>query len=278
MWTRATFKNSIHPPVIGMVHLPPLPGSPGWNQDWEDLESQALAAAEALVAGGVGAVMIENYHDVPFFPGPVPTVTVAALAVLVKEVRRAHPQLSLGVNVLRNDAEAALAIAAVAGAQFIRSNVHAGSVLTDQGLISGRAHWTLRRRRELGAPVGILADLRVKHGQPVGQRPLAEEAVDLRRRSLADGLILTGSATGREADPRELSRVRQALPDCPLLVGSGVTPQNLATYTDWADGFIVGTWFQDPNPVGPNRVISSRASELIAALAAVDVPEGKESP
>ncbi|MFO7652894.1 MAG: BtpA/SgcQ family protein [Candidatus Krumholzibacteriia bacterium] len=248
MLSRAAFAALLPTPVIGMVHLAPLPGSSEYGGDLDEVLRAALRDAAALREGGVGAVLVENFHDAPFHPGRVPPVTVACLAVVVRTLRTAHPELPVGVNVLRNDAEAALAVAAATGAAFVRVNVHAGAAVTDQGLIGGRAHRTLRLRRDLGlAPgdaaggVAILADLRVKHARPLAERPLAEEAQDLRRRGRADVIIVTGVATGAGVAAGDLMETRRAVPDAPLLAGSGVTTATAFELAALADGCIVGT-------------------------------------
>ncbi len=274
MWNRDTFVAVCDPPVIGMVHLGPLPGSPA-AAPIADVVGWALDDAGALAEGGLTAVMIENFHDVPFYPDRVPPVTVAAMAMIVAGIQRRQRSLTVGINVLRNDAEAALGIAAVTGAAYIRVNVHAGAAVTDQGLIPGEAHRTLRLRRDLGldgeasggAGVGILADLRVKHARSLGQRPLADSARDLRLRGLADAIIVSGEATGAPTDLQELATVREALPDCPLIVGSGVCPETIADYAALADGFIVGTALQE-NDDGRRRVSVAQTGRLIAALRA----------
>ncbi|MFH1842255.1 MAG: BtpA/SgcQ family protein [bacterium] len=260
-----------------MVHLRPLPGAPGWASDLHAVEAAALADATALAAGGVGAIMVENFHDVPFFPDTVPPVTIAAMTLLVGRIRDRFPQLPLGINVLRNDAVAALSIAAVTGADFIRVNVHAGSVVTDQRLLHGQAESTLRRRNELGCDVGILADLRVKHARPLAERALGAEAADLRERALADGLICSGTATGATARPEELREVRETLPDCPLLVGSGMTAANVADFAPWADGFIVGTSLKDPAGGPLSAINPERVAAFVAAVQATSPGGEKES-
>jgi len=267
MWTRKTFAALVQPPVIGMVHLPPLPGAPRWQGDWAGVQTSTLRDAARLSEGGVGAVMVENYHDVPFFPARVPPSTVAAMTALLSEIRRQYPNLPLGVNVLRNDANAALAIAQAVNAQFIRVNVHAGAAVTDQGLLQGMAHHTLRLRRDLAANVGILADLRVKHAAPLVTRPLVAEARDLRLRALADGLIVTGPATGFATAPEDLAPLRTELIDCPLLVGSGITPQNISRYSRIADGYIVGTALKGPQ----GAIASERVAEVVVAVQKISV-------
>ncbi|MCK9995982.1 MAG: BtpA/SgcQ family protein [Candidatus Krumholzibacteria bacterium] len=267
MWTRSDFHQLIEPAAVGMIHLHALPGSPRWGGNMEAVVTAALVDAEALVGGGLNAVMIENYHDIPFFSGRVPAETVAAMTVLVQAVSTAFPGLMTGVNVLRNDVESALGIAAATGARFVRVNIHTGTAVTDQGTIEGRAWNTLRRRRELGIDVGILADVRVKHSRPLVERPLVEEVRDLRLRGLADGVIVTGVATGAGTDPAEVATVREAVPDCPVLVGSGATPATVGDFLPHADGFIVGSSLQEAAPGnGHARVSRARTSEFVKAL------------
>jgi len=267
MWTRSDFHALVNPAAVGMIHLLPLPGSPGWKGAMKPVVQAALADTEALAGGGLNAVMIENYHDVPFCPGRVSVATIAAMTVLVQAVGTEFPGIVIGVNVLRNDVEAALGIAAATGACFVRVNIHTGTAVTDQGTIEGRAWETLRRRRELGVEVGILADVRVKHARPLVERPLAEEVRDIRLRGLADGVIVTGAATGAEADPSEVAMVREALPDCPVLVGSGLTSATVADFLHHADGFIVGSSLQETDPAtGRSRVLRTRTAEFVKAL------------
>lgn len=268
MWTRDEFRRLFCPAVLGMVHLDPLPGSPGFCGSLEPVLQRARADVSALAHGGVRAVIVENFGDVPFLPGSVATETVAAMSVIVTELRREWPEFAVGVNVLRNDAEAALGVAVATGACMIRVNVHVGATVTDQGLLQGEAWRTLRRRRELGADaVGILADLRVKHGRPLAERPLAEEARDLRLRGLADAIILTGPGTGYPPDPAEVCEVRETLPDCPLLLGSGASASNVAGYLEWVDGVIVGSSLKHEDPAGGGVVISrTRTKDFLTAL------------
>ena len=244
--------------LIGMVHLPPLPGSPRWEGSMERATAAALADAQALVDGGMEAVLVENYGDVPFTPGRVEPATVAAMAVMVAEIRRALPGVPLGVNVLKNDARAALAVACAAGAEFIRVNVHAGAVVADQGIVQTDAYQTLRDRRLLGADVRLFADVQGKHAVPLAPVELEQEARDLVHRGLADALVVSGRATGEATAIADVKRVRSAVPDVPLLVGSGVTPDTVAELLSVADGAIVGTFVKRDGdvrkPVDPLRV------------------------
>ena len=269
-WNREHCRKAIPGGAMGMVHLAPLPGSPGWEGDLALVTAEAVADADALAAGGFGALMVENYHDIPFFPGRVPAETVAAMTLVITRIRDRHPDMPLGVNVLRNDPVTALGIAVATGASFIRVNVHTGAVVTDQGTIEGQAWRLLRLRRELGAgQIAVLADLRVKHARPLAERPLADEARDLRLRGLADALIITGEATGSGASPAELAEVRKALPDCPLIVGSGLDAATVSDFFPMADACIVGSSLKtDAAGSGRSAVATDLAAGFMTALAA----------
>lgn len=224
--------------VIGMIHLRALPGAPLFGSLDEVLE-HALADARAIRDGGCDGFAIENFGDRPFTRGRVDAEAVAAMTRVITEIAR-EVSLPFGVNVLRNDPRSALAIAAATGAAFIRVNVHTGTMLTDQGVIEGDAHGTLRLRASLAPHVAIFADHLVKHAVPLGQIDAIQSAKDLRLRGLADAVIVTGAETGGAADPERLASLRRALADTPLLLGSGLTAANAHAFPE-ADGAIVGT-------------------------------------
>lgn len=227
--------------VIGVVHLLPLPGGPRASPGFAAVRARALADAETLAEGGAHGVILENFGDAPFCAGAVDPHVVAFTAVLADTIRARHPELTLGINLLRNDARSAIGVAAATGASFVRVNVHVGAMVTDQGLLQGDAHQTLRYRRELGAEVGIAADVLVKHAVPLGPAEAGPVAADTFRRGGADVLIVTGEGTGRPADPARAAQVRRAVPEAPLWVGSGVTLDTLALWREHANGAIIGT-------------------------------------
>ncbi|MFO0550646.1 MAG: BtpA/SgcQ family protein [Polyangiaceae bacterium] len=232
---------SLLPSLVGVIHLRPLPGSPNYGGDMSAVVAACARDAEALADAGFEGVMVENYGDAPFEPGAVAPVTIAALTRCALAVRVAAPTLELGINVLRNDADAALGIAVAAGASLVRVNVHVGARLTDQGLIQGSAARTVRTRSALGARnhVRFLCDVDVKHSAALAPRPLAEEAHDLAERGMADAVLVTGSGTGRAADPRDLDTVLSAV-RVPVYVASGVIIEELASVRR-AHGLIVGS-------------------------------------
>ncbi len=239
--------------LIGVVHLLPLPGSPG-DAGLDGALARAEADARAWVDGGADALIVENFGDVPFARGAVEPVTVAAMTRAVDRVRGLAGDLPVGVNVLRNDAEAALSIAHVCGAAFVRVNVHVGAAVTDQGLIQSRAAHTLRLRRRLDARVAIWADVAVKHAAPLGEIDPRREALDAVERGLADALIVTGPATGERPDLARIDAVRGAVPAARLLAGSGVTPDVATALQGRVDGAIVGTWAKRDGRVDRERV------------------------
>ena len=243
--------------LIGMVHLLPLPGSPRWAGSMDEVIARALEDSRALATGGLDALLVENYGDAPFSRERVDAATVAAMTHVISEVRR-HVRLPLGVNVLKNDAQSALGVAIATRACFIRVNIHIGAVVADQGIIQSDAASTLRYRRLLGADVRIFADVQAKHGVPLAPVELEQEARDSVSRGLADALVVSGKATGEATPLEDVKRVRSAVRDVPLLVGSGVTPDTVAELLSVADGAIVGTFLKRDgrlgNPVDPDRV------------------------
>jgi membrane complex biogenesis BtpA family protein len=243
--------------LIGVVHLRPLPGAPRWAGDLAAVVRFAVNDALAYERGGAHALFLENFGDLPFAKTGVAPETIAAMAAAGCAVRAAVA-LPLGFNVLRNDARAALALCAACGGSFIRVNVHTGAMLTDQGLIEGQAHETLRYRRQIVPAAQIFADVHVKHAVPIGPGSIEDSARDTLERGLADALIISGTGTGRAANVTDVERVRRACPVAKLLLGSGVTIENVRDYLSLADGVIVGTSLKVAgklaNPVDRKRV------------------------
>jgi membrane complex biogenesis BtpA family protein len=240
-----------------MLHLPALPGSPFNRLSIDAIRSHLLKDAEALATGGVDGFILENFGDIPFYPGKVPGHTIAFMTALALDVRRSF-DLPLGINVLRNDAESALAVACAAGAQFIRINIHSGARVTDQGLIEGTAHETLRYRKFLGSAIQIFADADVKHSAPLGVRPLKDEVEELVQRAGADVVIVTGRATGQQTATEDLKIAKQAAGSAPVYAGSGVCTADVCEILKIADGLIIGTALKvdgiSTNPVDVSRV------------------------
>lgn len=231
--------------LAGVIHLPPLPGSPKASLSAAECARCAAADARALDAAGFDAIIVENFGDAPFFATKVPPITVAAMTACALAVRDAAPGRSLGINVLRNDAEAALSVAVASGASFVRINVHIGARVTDQGIVQGDAASTLRLRRALGGEaVAIWGDVDVKHSAPLGPpRPIAQEVEDLTKRGMAEAVLVTGEGTGKGVDLAKLEAVERAARavSAPVLVASGATLESLPALGAVANGVVVGT-------------------------------------
>ena len=253
--------------LVGVVHLPALPGSPRSSRSVKDIAASCAADTRALADAGYDLVMVENFGDAPFFAGAVPRVTVSAMTACILAAREACPRMPLGVNVLRNDADAALAIAAVTEAAVIRVNVHTGARVTDQGIVEGKAAETLRMRKALGVDVSIWADVDVKHSAALAPRAPADEAKDLVHRGLADAVLVTGEATGRPVDAAKLASVRAVTEGVPLLVASGATFESLASLAEHADGVIVGSALREGGLAG-GPIVAARAAEFAKAFRA----------
>jgi membrane complex biogenesis BtpA family protein len=227
----------------------------------------AVEDAERLAEAGFPALMVENFGDAPFFPDDVPAVTVASMSRAVLAVGQSTG-LAVGVNVLRNDALSALAVAAASGAQFVRVNVLIGTMYTDQGAIQGRSAEVARLRRELCPDTAILADVMVKHAIPPVGLTVERAAADTLERGGADALIISGEATGAEVDAERVRRIRRLLPSAHILVGSGVGPDAIGALSEFADGAIVGSWLKVDGKVDA-PVDTARARKVVEAASAV---------
>ncbi|CAN5829117.1 BtpA/SgcQ family protein [soil metagenome] len=229
------------PRFIGMVHLPPLPGSPKSSLPLLTCEESAIRDAVALADGGADGLIIENFGDAPFRPGRVDPHTVASMTRIGLRIR-AEVDLGIGVNVLRNDALSALGIAHAIGASFIRVNILSGAMATDQGLITGEADQLMRLRRELGATdIKVFADVLVKHAAPLAPQSIKDAVEDMIVRGLADAVIVSGSATGKATRLSDLEQAREAADGTPVYIGSGATAESIRSLMPPAYGVIAGT-------------------------------------
>ncbi len=254
-------------PVIGVIHLLPLPGSHRFDGQLEPVFLRAEQEAAALTTGGVDGIILENFFDAPFTKSRVDPACACALSLVAKSIMSITP-VPIGINVLRNDGLTALAVAATTGCQFIRVNVYTGAMLTDQGIIEGQAHELLQYRRLLSTKkkIHILADVMVKHAFPLSPfMDIRQCARDTVLRGMADGIIVSGTATGSSPDVEDLKAVREALPSTPLFVGSGATADNVRGLLDIADGVIVATSLKRRGLL-ENPVDADRVRTLVAAV------------
>lgn len=256
--------------LIGMIHVAALPGSPSGTLGPLAVVDQARREAAILAGAGFDAVMIENMHDRPYIHGVHPPHTVALMTSVALAVREAAPDLPLGVQILSGGNKEALAVALAASASrattgkrqplsFIRCENFVFSHVADEGLLAdAEAGPLLRYRKSIGAEhVGVLTDIKKKHAShaitadvTIGEMAEAAEFFG------SDGVIVTGSATGKPVNMTELAEVRKAT-KLPVLVGSGVTPETVGELFEYADALIVGSWFKKDgvwsNPPDPKR-------------------------
>ena len=233
--------------VIGVVHLPPLPGSPE-HSDWDAVIEKTLQDARAIEEGGADALILENYGDRPFLK-EVGKEMVAAMTALACEVRR-EVSIGLGINVLRNDAIASLAIAKAVKADFVRVNQLYFTSIAPEGVLEGKAGELMRYKRLIDCRAMVFADIAVKHA--VHFATIEDYCINAER-SLADALIVTGVATGKEVKFDDLKTVKR-LVKMPVLAGSGVNAENAAEILKWCDGVIVGTYIKRGGSVDAERV------------------------
>lgn len=229
-------------PVIGMVHLWPLPGAPGYTgYGMQTIIDHALRDAEALVQGGVDGLVVENMWDLPYYVGAeVKPEAMTAQAVAAAEVVRSFP-LPVGINVIHNGGIVCLAIAVAARARFIRVCILTGSRLWDTGeLDHGCAADLVRKRKELHAEeIHIFADVDKKHSVSFPGLDLATH-IEWTEFYGADALIVTGRMTGSAPDVEKVREAR-SLATRPILVGSGSNRENIGLFLQYADGVIVGS-------------------------------------
>lgn len=225
--------------IIGMIHFPPLPGSFSYGgESFDQIAERVLEDAKALKAGGVDAILIQNTGNLPT------TVegdfeTVAYMSVLGMLIRR-EVGMPLGVNVLKNGTESALAIAHAIGAVFVRIKVYVGAVVGAEGIEEGTARKALQFRRRIGAEdIAIVADIHDRTSVPLGAMTIRQAADLAWHHGHADGLVITGRSVPETLD--WLRQVREAVSEAPIWAGGGTTADNVAEFLKACDGIIVGT-------------------------------------
>jgi uncharacterized protein len=257
-------------PVVGVIHLKALPGAPKYDgQPMREIFAAAVRDARTLVEGGVDGLMIENASDMPFSrPEHIGPETVAALTAASQEVRGAV-EVPFGITCVANGVIPALAVAKATGAGWVRANQWVNAYVANEGLLNGPAPEAMRYRSAIGGnDVKVFADVHVKFGAHAitADRSISEQATDAEWFD-ADVLIATGTRTGSPTRPEEVSEVRSGT-NLPVVVGSGLGPDQVEALFAVADGAIVGQWLKQDgvwwNPVDPYRV-----EQLMTAVAKV---------
>lgn len=252
-----------------MVHLGATPGAPFAAHSVQALVDQAAREAEILAAAGFDAVIVENMHDRPYVHGRQRPEVVAAMTLAAAAVRQAAPGLVLGVQVLSGGNHEALAIAQAVGGAFIRCENFVFSHVADEGLlVRAEAGDLLRYRREIGATsVAIFADVKKKHASHALTADVTlAEAVEAAEFFGADGVIVTGTATGKPVDSNDIVAARGAT-RLPVIIGSGVTADSAAALLHNADALIVGSWIKQGG-CWSKPINEARCREMVAAVRA----------
>lgn len=244
--------------IIGMIHVAALPGTPQAILSMAEIIAQAKAEAKIYQQAGVDVIAIENMHDVPYCNQQVGPEIVAAMTVIGYEIKK-MTGLPCGIQILAGANVEALGVARAAGLDFVRAEGFVFAHVADEGLIGGQAGQLLRYRRQIGADrVLVLSDIKKKHSSHALTADV--DIVETARAAeffLSDGLIVTGPATGMAADLTELKQVKESV-TVPVLIGSGITLDNVGSYLAHADALIVGSYFKQSGhwryPVDPARV------------------------
>ena len=237
-------KNIFSKSVIAMIHVEALPGTPKYKGNMKNIISAAVDEAMIYKNSGVDAIMIENMHDVPYLNNNAGPEITAAMAIVAYEVK-AKSNLPVGIQILAAANKEAVAVAHSAGLDFIRAEGFVFAHVADEGIIESNAGELMRYRKHIGADgISIYTDIKKKHSSHSITSDISiVETAKAAEFFLSDGLIITGKSTGVEADIDELSQVRENT-NLPILIGSGITYDNIDSYFNLADAFIVGSHFK----------------------------------
>ncbi|MFH1890270.1 MAG: BtpA/SgcQ family protein [Candidatus Kuenenbacteria bacterium] len=225
-------------PIIGMIHFSPTLGFEHF-EGMDVIYEKAVLDLNALEKGGVDGIMIENNYDLPhkIFVGAETVASMTYLGTLL----RSKTNLPMGINVLWNDYRAALSIAKVIGAQFVRIPVFVDNIKTDFGKIYGKPKKVIGYRKLIQADdIAIFTDIQVKHARMLESKDITVSA----REAISQGsnsLIITGKWTGDAPQLEELRRVRKSVGNFPILIGSGADKKNVQILLELATGIIIST-------------------------------------
>ena len=242
-------------PVIGMVHLLPLPGAPGYRGSMEEIYEAAHNDLKNLIEGGADAVIVENFGDIPYAKENE-LITNTAFASVASQLRR-ECTLPMGINVQFDNVEAEWAIAYSCDYDFIRSEVFAENRMGPNGVFTASGPQIMRLKARYPKDIALLADVNVKHTFPVTEQPL-DFTIESIIEGGADCLICTGVMTGKSPGIEDVQLMKKIAGDFPVIVGSGVNDRTAKDYFEVSDGAIIGSYFKEDGnvmrPIDPKRV------------------------
>ncbi len=254
--------NGVRKPIIGMIHLQPLPGSPIYNgAGLKLIIERALYDVQRLQEGGVDAIEIENFSD-PTYSSDASPELIASMAVIADHI---CGQASIPVGIcLLADPKAALGVAHAVGASFIRATFFTEAGVDVSGLVLPKPHELLRYRKFLDPSIKIFADVHIKHSAPLAARPIGDSALDAKY-FLADAILISGTHTGKETKKEDILEAKKAVGEFPVIVGSGITPKNANILLKIADGAIAGTCLKQDG-ISANTVDKERVYALMEVV------------
>ena len=249
---------NLYKPIIGMIHVDALPGTPKYNGSVKAIIDRAVSEAELYQSLDVPVLMIENMHDVPYLNRNVGPEITALMTTILYEIKK-KTCLPLGIQILAGANREALAAAHSAGADFIRAEGFVFAHVADEGTFNSDAGELLRYRKQIGTEnILVFTDIKKKHSSH--SITADTNIVDTAKAAeffLSDGVIITGSSTGSEPSLEEIKSVKAKV-GIPVLAGSGITAENINAYLEYCDGLIIGSYFKQEgkwsNPIDPDRV------------------------
>ncbi len=245
-------------PIIGMIHISALAGTPKNYLNPAQIIEKALKEALVYQDCGLDVVMIENMHDVPYLKSKVGHEISSIMAIIGYEIKQ-KTNLYCGIQILAGANKEAMAAAYSAGMDFIRAEGFVFGHVADEGYIDASSGELLRYRKQIGAEnIQVFTDIKKKHSSHAITTDVnVVETAKAAEFFLSDGIILTGKSTAEEADITELQELKKYL-KIPILIGSGITAANISKFYELADGFIIGSYFkkdgQWQNPPDPERI------------------------
>lgn len=248
----------LNKPIIGMIHVDALPGTPKFRGSVKVIIEKAKSEALLYQSLGVPALMIENMHDVPYLNRNVGPEVTTLMSLILYEIKR-EINLPLGIQILAGANKEAIASAHSAGAEFIRAEGFVFAHVADEGIFSSDAGELLRYRKEIGAEnILVFTDIKKKHSShSITADTDILETAKAAEFFLSDGVIITGSSTGSEPSLEEIKSVKKKV-GIPVLAGSGITAENINAYLEYCDTLIIGSYFKQEgkwyNPIDPDRV------------------------
>ncbi|MCX6171063.1 MAG: BtpA/SgcQ family protein [Ignavibacteriales bacterium] len=247
-----------HKPIIGMIHVDSLPGTPKYSGNVKAIIDKAKSEASLYRSCGLNALMIENMHDVPYLNRIVGPEVTSLMSIILYEIKR-NFEMPTGIQILAGANKQAIAAAHSAGADFIRAEGFVFAHIADEGMFNSDAGELLRYRKQIGAEnVLVFTDIKKKHSSH--SITSDTDIVDTAKAAeffLSDGVIITGSATGKEPSLNEIKQVKENV-NIPVIAGSGLTEKNVNQYFEYCDALIIGSYFKVngiwSNPIDPDRV------------------------